>query len=107
MNKYLKNLEAENGGFSQCGMWNLKAKLCPRPIDPPTAKKDKNGKLVTNPEKLLDLYLETYKERLSHRKMKKEYDDIFKMKNQLWELRLESCLQEKQEIGQRKFLKLF
>ena len=36
VNEYLGSLEAENGGFSQCGMLNLKSKLCPRPMDPPT-----------------------------------------------------------------------
>ena len=63
----------ENGEFSQCGMWKLKSKLCPIPLDPPTAKLDENGCLVTNTEELLNLYLDTYSKRLSHRKMKNKY----------------------------------
>ena len=35
------------------------------------------------------LYLETYKERLSHRPMKAEYSDIFHLKTKLWKLRYE------------------
>ena len=97
VNEYVRNLESENGGFSQNGMWKLKLKLCTRPMDPPTAKLDKTGKLVTNPDKLLRLYLETYSDRLSHRKMKEEYEDIFHLKNQLWYMRLEKCSNIKTE----------
>ena len=106
VNDYIGSLEAENGCFSQCGMWQLKSKLCPRPLDPPTAKLDKNGKLVTNPQKLLDLYLETYSDRLRHREMKKEYADVFHLKNNLWKLRLEKCLQVKTEAWTEKNLKI-
>ena len=60
-------------------------------LSPPTAKLDENGSLVTNPEQLLNLYSKTYTERLSHRKMKNEYEDIFLLKNCLWEMRLEKC----------------
>ena len=53
------------------------------------AKKDKGGNLVTAPLPLKKLYLETYKERLSHRPMKAEYSDIFDLKTKLWKLRYE------------------
>ena len=105
VNEWLDCLESENGGFSQNGMWKLKSKLCPRPLDPPIAKLDKNGDLVTRPEKLLDLYLETYSNRLSHRKMKKEYEDIFYLKNKLWNLRLEKCSEVKTENWSMKNLR--
>ena len=95
VNEHLKNLELENGNFSQSGMWKLKSKLCPTVVDPPTAKLDKNGKLVTNTEDLLNLYLETYSDRLSHRKIKSKYDDIFNLKTQLWQMRLELCSEVK------------
>ena len=48
-NEYIQSVETESGGFSLHGMWKLKSKLCPRPKDPPTAKLDRNGRLVTNP----------------------------------------------------------
>ena len=97
VNEWLDCLETENGEFSQNGMWKLRSKLCPKTVDPPTAKLDKNGNLVTNPEKLLDLYLETYSERLSHRKIKEEYEDIFHLKNELWKMRLNKCSNVKTE----------
>jgi hypothetical protein len=63
-------------------MWKLRSELCPKSKDHPTAKLDKNGKLVTHPEKLLKLYLD----RLSHRKMKPEFEDILHLKNELWKM---------------------
>ena len=75
--------------FNQLGMWNLKKKLCPRPNEPPTAKKDELGNLITAPSTLRNLYLRTYKNRLEHRKMEEKYKVIRDLKNELWELRLE------------------
>ena len=95
VNEYIRSITNENGGFSQQGMWKLKSKLCPRPTEPPTAKLNKEGKLETDPQKLLKLYQDTYSERLSHKKMRPEYNNIFQLKNQLWKLRLEQCLESK------------
>ena len=53
------------------------------------AKKDKGENLVTAPLPLKKLYLETYRERLSHRPIKAEYSDIFDLKTKLWKLRYE------------------
>ena len=54
------------------------------------AKHDSEGNLITAPETLKKLYLETYKKRLSHRTMKEDYLDIFFLKTELWESRLEN-----------------
>ena len=55
--------------------------------DPPMAKRDAGGNLVTAPLPLKKLYIETYKKRLEHRVMKPQHMDIFKLKTLLWELR--------------------
>ena len=52
------------------------------------AKIDENGLLVTVPNLLKQLYLSTYVNRLRHRTMKTEFDDIFCLKMELWESRL-------------------
>jgi hypothetical protein len=78
---YVKNLESDTGGFNQLGMWKLKTQLCPKPVDPPMAKVDERGKLVTSPHKLRKLYLETYSKRLEHRRINVELEDIFELKN--------------------------
>ena len=61
---YVKNLDASNGNFSQLGMWKLKKLLCPNQTDPPMAKRDRKGNLITSPFLLKKLYMDTYKERL-------------------------------------------
>ena len=57
-------------------------------MDPPMAKRDEKGNIVTAPETLKLLYLETYKKRLRQRTMKEEYLDIYFLKSELWEWRL-------------------
>ena len=41
------------------------------------------------------MYLDTYSDRLSHRKMKPEFEDILHLKNKLWKMRLELCSEVK------------
>ena len=71
--EYIGNLEDAEGRFNPTGMWRLKNKLLPREYDPPMAKKDKFGNLITAPEALKSLYLETYQERLKHREIESAY----------------------------------
>ena len=54
----LSNLE---GGINNGGLWELKKEVAPRPIDPPMAKKDEQGNVITEPETIKELYLNTYK----------------------------------------------
>ena len=86
---YVENMENLDSSFSQLGLWKLKKKLCSKIFDPPMAKNDKNGNLVTSTEALKNLYLETYKNRLKHREMKEEYMDIYFLKSELWKYRLQ------------------
>ena len=77
------------GKFSQTGLWKLKNKLCPKPHDPPMAKKDNLGNLVTEPTQLKKLYISHYKHRLRHREIEPGFEDLFHMKNELWKYRLQ------------------
>ena len=83
----LNNLDLLDGSFNSTGMWKIKSKLFPRIKDPPTAKKDTFGNLVTAPLSLKELYLKTYKGRLEHRKIKEQYEEIRVLKEELWDLR--------------------
>ena len=85
---HISSMETIEGNFCQLGMWKIKRKLCPQIPDPPMAKVDENGSLVTAPNLLKDLYLKTYVNRLSHRQMKPEYNDIYYLKMELWSSRL-------------------
>ena len=91
------SLDTFDGNFNQIGMWKIKKKLCPRPRDPPTAKKDESGNLITAPSALKELYLRTYIHRLEHRKIKERYQDIRELKSELWDLRFE-ILKEKPSV---------
>ena len=76
--------------FSQSGMWKLRKKLHPsKQMDPPMAKKETKGNLITAPPLIRKLYLDTYVDRLSHRKTKKEFEDVYNLKTELWTRRLE------------------
>ena len=87
VSNFTKNLGTLNGNFSQLGMWKLKNQLVPKDVDPPMAKQDKHGNLITAPEALKNLYLETYVERLKHREIRPELKNNYLKKMELWEMR--------------------
>ena len=93
----LSCLDTLDGKFSQIGMWKIKKRICPRPKDPPTAKKDEFGNLITAPTALKNLYLKTYRNRLEHRKINERYQQLRELKTELWDLRFES-LKEKEAV---------
>ena len=100
MNEYAQELNSEKATFSQHGLWKLKSKLCQKSFDLLIFKMGANGQIITSPNLLKDLYLETYSDRLSHRGMKSEYEDIFEIKTKLWEMTLELCRANKSEPWQ-------
>ena len=87
--EYLGELNYLNGKFNQSGLWKLRNKLCPKPQDPPMAKKDSAGNLVTGSEQLKRLYADTYEHRLRHRKIAAKYSDMLRLKSELWARRLQ------------------
>ena len=60
------NVNGNNGNLSHQGVWKLKKKYCPK-IKPslPAKKKNLKNQLITNPEGLKKLYLETFKTQTS------------------------------------------
>ena len=84
------DLDSLGGKFCQLGMWKIKRKIFPRCGDPPTAKKDAFGNLITAPRALKKLYLNTYKNRLEHRIILERFQDLRQLKSELWRLRFES-----------------
>ena len=92
-----------DGKFSQTGMWKLRKKLHPsKSVDPPMAKLDKMGNIITTPSLIRNLYLKTYIERLKHREMNAEFLEIFNIKTELWRRR---CNALKLKISPRWSLK--
>ena len=81
---HIQELKDSNGEFSNGKMWQLKKKLFKRGRDPPSAKRDENGQLITSYNELLSLYLRTFQQRLRHRDINPELEDMLEMKNSLW-----------------------
>ena len=79
---------AKDGKFSQSKLWKLKRKLCPAVSDPPMAKTDENGMMVTAPVLLKALYARTYEHRLRDPEIRPKFHDILNLKNKLWSLRI-------------------
>jgi hypothetical protein len=71
-------------------MWKLKKKIFPKNLPSlPTAKKDSKGNLISSPEELKSLYLQTYKTRLRYRPMAADMEELRELKEQLCSKRLE------------------
>ena len=87
MKEQIGTFLSSEGKFSQTGMWRLKSKLLPRKIDPPMAKQDEQGNLITAPAALRNLYTRTYVERLRHREIKSNLNSNYLKKVELWEMR--------------------
>ena len=88
--EHVQSLGTMEGIFSQLGMWRLKNKLWPKEHDPPMAKNDEKGNLISAPGALKKLYLQHYVQRLEHRKIKEDYVDNYDKRVKLWQLRYES-----------------
>ena len=85
--EYLQTINCE-GKFSHTGTWKLRKKLHPaKTIDPPMAKLDRRGNIVTAPNLIRKLYLDTYIDRLRQRKMNPELLEVFNLKTELWKRR--------------------
>ena len=95
IDEQIGNLQTINGSFSNHGMWKVKAKFLSRHHDPPMAKNDQHGNLITARGPLKKLYLDTYVHRLRNREINREYQDILILKSALWSERLESLKESK------------
>ena len=83
------HLDQSEGESFANGVWKVKNKEFPKfGTSTPAAKTDVNGKLVTDPEDLKQLYLDTFTHRLRQRPVKEEYAETFQLQQNLLEKRL-------------------
>ena len=88
IDEYIGDIDLSSDGFNQLQTWGLKKKLAPRnTIDPPAAKKNDSGQLVTEKQSLENLYLETYRKRLASNPVPEDLSDLVKLKEYLFEIR--------------------
>ena len=83
-----------NQKFSVTKMWSLKKRLNMETNEPPMAKFDKNGQLITSKKGLLTLYEEEYKQRLCPPNPHEGYEELQSMKEYLFKLRMELAKNE-------------
>jgi hypothetical protein len=86
----LQSLSNIDGSTAISGVWKLTKKLFPKNSKTlPITKKNSNGRLVSSPEELKDLYIKTYVHRLRHRPVKPDFEELKCLKEQLCAKRLE------------------
>ena len=93
--KASEELDCEEGGKSSGKLWSLKKQMCPRIRDPPTAMKGEDGKLVTDVEKIKEMAVKAYEERLRNRPIKEGMEDMRSSKEKLAEKLMEVAKQTK------------
>ena len=81
----LGHLSSTDGSVNTNGMWKIKKKIFPKHNKAlPVSKKSIAGRIVTNPEELKSLYLETYRNRLRHRPIAKDLKKLKNLKEKLF-----------------------
>ena len=87
-----KEMDGGNGNLNHQGVWKTKRKIFPK-VKPtlPVGKKNLKKQIITNPEDLKELYLDTFKFRLRHRPSKPGFEDLLNKQEELFKLRLDSA----------------
>ena len=93
--KQVGKLSSLEGWFSTLGAWKIKSKVCPKDRDPPMAKLDESGNLITAPENLKNLYINTYVHRLKSREISPGLLKLRALKEKLWQKRNELAKKNK------------
>ena len=85
-------------------MWKLKNKIVKTKSNTPAAKKDEKGNLITSHNELKNLYEKTYIDRLKHREITKDFEDIKIKKENLFELNLKAATEKQSPQWSKKDL---
>ena len=91
-----KDIGDNDGNLSHQGVWRAKKKHFPK-LKPslPVGKKNLQKQLITNPEELKELYLDTFQYRLRHRPAQPGYETHLQLQEELFKLRLELAKKKK------------
>ena len=91
-----RDINGSDGNLNHQGVWKAKKRYFPK-LKPkiPVGKKNIKGQMITNPEELKELYLNTFKYRLRHRPAAPGYEDLLQKQEELFRHRLELARKEK------------
>ena len=83
------DINGDDGNLSHQGVWKLKKKYFPK-IKPslPVGKTNLKGQLITNPDELKKLYIDTFKYRLRQRPAKPDYEKFLEIQEEIFQKRL-------------------
>ena len=95
ISKQIKNISNLEGGLSKLKMWQVRKSVSPRAKDPPMAKHDTSGNLITTKEPLKKLYLETFVDRLRTRDIIPGLNYLKELNEELWDERMEQISENK------------
>ena len=93
----VKGICSISGEFSSNNMWQIKKSLFPQSRDPPMAKKDANGNVLTSSSAIKSLYVNTYHDRLSDKDISSDLKNLRNYKEVLCEKRLDLAKLNKSE----------
>ena len=91
----LQSISNKDGTTNCAGAWKLRRKLFPKPPEQLSGKKDSDGVIVTNPERLKEVYINGYVERLKHREMRPGLLKLKTLREELFYQRLQLSKQNK------------
>ena len=101
-NKVFNNFQSlteTSGATNTNGMWKLKKQVFPKnPPSLPSAKKDSKGNIISSHEELKKLYIKIYENRLWHRPMATEMEELRKLKEILFSKRFELASMKKSSL---------
>ena len=90
-----KHLSENPENIQMSNMWKQLKKIWPKFNSQSTAKKNHKGDIISNPTALKSLLAKEYKERLRMRPMKTEMKPIFKMKKNMFAMKMKLASQKK------------
>ena len=86
------------GDVNHQGIWKVKNKYFPKvKTTLPAGKRNMKGQLITNPDELKNLYLNTFRYRLRHRPAQPGFEGLLQDQKELFDLRIELAKEEKTE----------
>ena len=89
--EHLNIITDADGNVNTTGAWKLRKKIFPKPPEQLSSKKDKDGNLITNPDKIKEIYLQAYTDRLKHREILPGLEKLKTLREQLFYQRLSKC----------------
>ena len=93
--QHSKELSDGEGNMVTGKVWKLRKKLCPKPKEHLTVKKDKEGKRVSDPDEIQKIYMEAYHDRLTHRNINPDLEKLKQLRERLFKQRIEECKNKK------------